>query len=1529
MHNTIPTLPDDETALNIVNDFRRTVTTEALSVCQSCDLLTPPNLVAEVSLSDSCIKAFNWNKKTSFGINPSFRPVQDLQGNPLLLHEKYQANATVTNMVSLCKRCFDAARKSKPEKMPFMALANGCWTGNREFGLSFLEEMLITVNHVKGVILQITGSGVHQTRGNFVILPNDSGITFSRLPVSWEYLPQVLKVVLGPGWKKQSLVEHLTVRKDAVLSALSFLKQHSPAYKSIEIAFGHIPECSVPEVVIEHCCSEHNESNDFDMVDHLQNFNAEEPAKSISTSVSEVPSEASEARLRKEYLELRSLNEAQPDFFNPEIWDSSFPTIFPFGSRSTLRSKATASAKEEWLTHQLRKSKPTARRHATYLFYLRDVRNRLKTARQASALVKKDDFPKESFSESCIRDIIAQMKKDEDKRAQHAKKIIRAARYATFPCVGSDGWSLGNRERLYAMNFRHGRPTLWITLNFNPKEASYGIYTGTKDTSDGVMIALYIDHMWKSFLSRLTPLLGGCKAHFAQVESQGSGGLHIHLLLWCTTETNWVEKRDNSPDALRSYIDRIIHQSHSEATEKELLGAYDMSYDFLDLCTSVEKSIIKDKILYNGPNNFNSLEEVHQFGKFVASLVQKHTHSFTCYKIRSNKFPLKMSKQCRFNFPALLQDVTKLDPLVVKRDHPLVNAYNTKILAALRCNMDIKPIMVNTEAKSLVYYICNYTTKSDTAHNALKAISQAYEAQLRTESWSPKGFLNRAANRLVRMQETSKPLAAFHTLFETDYYTSDEFVSVSLEGVMKWATEGKHSLDKTVNLFHGWNEQLPKWVDYWLREDRLADVSLYGFLTKFEKRARYGSKTSGYTFKVQHPQSKSHIVVSTRQRTLFFKGRSFPSPNDPEHQKFKRLLFLPWRDVPNVENTTELNNMTITCFEDELVYQNLCDFLTLIPTGYQMITGAGLEEASEDQTEDTNALLTGPEQELEASFVDQEVQIQISKHERHLEECIRKIEAIPLEKVEISQPIEACNIQRPSWTRDILHNWREALKTEPNSIQHPSTTSTGPSDAPIDYESRCRYISGLVEDVIRERCLNEEQALPLWILKAHILGERAGKAKILLLGQGGTGKSLTIRAIQDLADRLRMEHIVGALWGSAAANLESPTLHSLLGLRSQKQSRVKIQKAIGDAKILIIDEISVIGLRTLGHIEERLEEYFDKGQEKGIDALHTILAGDFLQHDPVGDDALWKPYFPSSNKRIITGFQIWRSFRDVVILRKTYRTQDPDLLHVLNALRGEDVEDLQEAVRLLNERVLEVPRNATWIVHDNNERRATLSHLSQSTYPDALKIPAHDLVDGTQPSRLFTKYLNILSESTFGNLRPSLSLKVGMPAVLISNINTKGNMANGSPVTITKIFDDVIIVRGRHNLRFQGLEQDEFPVFRSTFSTKITLCGRKISISRTQFPLWEGHVITCHKSQGRRICPLATNLRNSRSFAGIYVALSRASKLKDIYITEKVSLEDINKNKPPKALSTALKEFEKRFQTLWESRESLRYSIYY
>jgi len=80
--------------------------------------------------------------------------------------------------------------------------------------------------------------------------------------------------------------------------------------------------------------------------------------------------------------------------------------------------------------------------------------------------------------------------------------------------------------------------------------------------------------------------------------------------------------------------------------------------------------------------------------------------------------------------------------------------------------------------------------------------------------------------------------------------------------------------------------------------------------------------------------------------------------------------------------------------------------------------------------------------------------------------------------------------------------------------------------------------------------------------------------------------------------------------GAASSNLRGKTIHSLLRLPVDKKFEplatavlAEAQKRLRDLKYLIIDEKSMLGLRTLGWISSRLRQIFPRSEQLFVESM--------------------------------------------------------------------------------------------------------------------------------------------------------------------------------------------------------------------------------------------------------------------------------------------------------------------------------------
>lgn len=142
-------------------------------------------------------------------------------------------------------------------------------------------------------------------------------------------------------------------------------------------------------------------------------------------------------------------------------------------------------------------------------------------------------------------------------------------------------------------------------------------------------------------------------------------------------------------------------------------------------------------------------------------------------------------------------------------------------------------------------------------------------------------------------------------------------------------------------------------------------------------------------------------------------------------------------------------------------------------------------------------------------------------------------------------------------------------------------------------------------------------------------------------GRAGTGKSFIIKVLSaHLTSLSGCEDTIlrCAPTGAASFGIFGSTVHSLLQLPVNKPldplrpgQAQSIQTRLSRTKYLIIDEKSMISLKTLTHIDFRLQEAFANDTRFG--GLSILLFGDFWQLPPVNAKAMYYSAVPGANAR--------------------------------------------------------------------------------------------------------------------------------------------------------------------------------------------------------------------------------------------------------------------------------------------------------
>lgn len=391
--------------------------------------------------------------------------------------------------------------------------------------------------------------------------------------------------------------------------------------------------------------------------------------------------------------------------------------------------------------------------------------------------------------------------------------------------------------------------------------------------------------------------------------------------------------------------------------------------------------------------------------------------------------------------------------------------------------------------------------------------------------------------------------------------------------------------------------------------------------------------------------------------------------------------------------------------------------------------------------------------------------------------------------------------------------------------------------------------------------------------------------------------------------------------GVAANNIDSVTLHSLLCLPLTKSNEPipalttsqlsNLQGKLRAIQYVIIDEKSMIGLRTMSAIDRRLREIFPDHQNEFFGGRNILLIGDFYQLPPVGDTPLFTDQLGGADIPIQQGRAAYLQFNKTVVLRQVLRQQgnrqaafrlalqalregkvDVDHWQLLctrvqSALSMREVASFDDAIRIYK---------TNKQVRDYNDQ-----HMERLQVP-CVSITATNTGLGAEKAEM----------NTAGSLQQILALCIGARVMLTENLWTTCGLVNGA-------LGDVYDIAWKHDVadprsespflllirfdRYTGPPYFEdpslanvVPVFRST---RDFLIGN-ISCTRSQFPITVAYSITVHKSQGMTVDRAVADLSTKSFQAGLdYVAISRVTTIEGILFDAAFDFEQLRGRPSP------------------------------
>lgn len=378
------------------------------------------------------------------------------------------------------------------------------------------------------------------------------------------------------------------------------------------------------------------------------------------------------------------------------------------------------------------------------------------------------------------------------------------------------------------------------------------------------------------------------------------------------------------------------------------------------------------------------------------------------------------------------------------------------------------------------------------------------------------------------------------------------------------------------------------------------------------------------------------------------------------------------------------------------------------------------------------------------------------------------------------------------------------------------------------------------------------QGLALEILKTG--------ANVFLTGEPGAGKTYVLNEYIAWLDASNIPVAVTASTGIAATHIGGMTIHSwsYIGARDvltqydldSIASNEKVVKRIKKARVLVIDEISMLDGRVLDMVEAVCRTVRQVGEAFG--GLQVVLVGDFFQLPPIAGRGEMARFAFESNA--------WERARFLTCyLTEQHRQEDDLLLGLLSSIRKNDV--CEDHYTLLGEQ--------TDIEYEGIEPTRLYTHNSDVDAVNLAKLRelntkgATYKMDGKGNKQLLAGLVkNCLSSEV-------LELRIDAMVMCTKN-NFEAGYVNG---TLARVVDFAY--------------EDGYPIIETSDKRRIKVTPMPWSITEegkvlaeiTQVPLRLAWAITVHKSQGMSLDAAEIDLRNAFTYGQGYVALSRVRSL--------------------------------------------------
>lgn len=230
------------------------------------------------------------------------------------------------------------------------------------------------------------------------------------------------------------------------------------------------------------------------------------------------------------------------------------------------------------------------------------------------------------------------------------------------------------------------------------------------------------------------------------------------------------------------------------------------------------------------------------------------------------------------------------------------------------------------------------------------------------------------------------------------------------------------------------------------------------------------------------------------------------------------------------------------------------------------------------------------------------------------------------------------------------------------------------------------------------------------------------------------------------------------------------------------QKKTQLRLLLADLKLIIVDEISIVGNTTLLHIHQRLKEIFGTASSQLFAGISIIAVVDLCQLPPVRKRFVFDDY----KNDCYNICHPWRLFRTIELTKIMRQKDDHMFIATLNrirtALQTEDDIELMQS-RSITPADPNYPRDALHIWAENapvdEHNRKKLEELSAHLFV----VKANDKYPANIRKQDIDRVLQ-RNRSETGGLDYEIHVKEGARVMLTANINISDRLINGQMGTI-------------------------------------------------------------------------------------------------------------------------------------------------